>query len=71
VSSSLKTTIEKIRALEAEKKNLLVEIEGLNKMVDAKALAIENEVGALREEAKSLKILVNGPETIAPNMIKI
>jgi uncharacterized protein (UPF0335 family) len=31
MSSSLKTTIEKIKTLEAEKKNLLVEIEGLKK----------------------------------------
>ncbi len=71
MSSSLKTTIEKIRALEAEKKNLLVEIESLKKMADTKAAALENEVGALREEAKTLTILVNGPEAIAPNKIKI
>jgi hypothetical protein len=40
-------------------------------MVAAKAVTLENEVGALREEAKTLKILVNGPETTAPNKIKI
>ena len=68
---SLKTTIEKIKALEAEKKNLLVEIEGLKKMADVKAVALENEVGALREEAKALKILVNGPEMASPNKVKI
>lgn len=71
MSSSLKTTIEKIRALEVEKKNLLVEIEGLKKMVDAKAESLENEIGALREEAKALKVLVNGPETATLNKIKI
>ncbi len=71
MSSSLKTTIEKIRALETEKKNLLDEIEELKKIADAKAVALENEVGALREEAKTFKILVNGPEAAAPNKIKI
>ena len=40
-------------------------------MVDAKVVTLENEVGALWEEAKTFKILVNGPETIAPNKIKI
>ncbi len=57
---SLKTTIEKIRTLEVEKKNLLVEIEGLKKIADAKAMALENEVGSLREEIKSLRSLING-----------
>ena len=59
---SLKNTIEKIKNLETEKHNLLLEIEGLNKMADAKATALESEVGALRDEVKSLKILINGSE---------
>lgn len=71
MSSSLKTTIEKIRALEAEKKNLLAEIEGLRKMADAKAVALEHEVGLLRDEVKSLKVLVNGSEPNAQNKIQI
>ncbi len=68
--SSLKSTIDKIKALENEKKNLLVEIDGLKKMADAKAAALESEVVLLRDEAKSLKILV-GPEASAPNKIQI
>ena len=68
--SSLKSTIDKIKALENEKKNLLVEIEVLKKIADAKALALESEVGMLRDEVKSLKVLV-GPETGAPNKIQI
>ncbi|MGD0994140.1 MAG: hypothetical protein ABR909_01285 [Candidatus Bathyarchaeia archaeon] len=56
--SSLKDTIEKIKSLEAEKKNLLLEIEELKKMADAKATALESEIASLREEAKSLKILM-------------
>ncbi len=59
---SLKNTIEKIKNLEAEKKNLLLEIEGLKKMADAKAVALETEVGVLRDEVKSLKLLINEPE---------
>ena len=68
--SSLKNTIDKIKTLENEKKNLLVEIEGLKKMADAKAVALENEVGFLRDEVKSLKVIV-GPEASAPNKIQI
>jgi uncharacterized protein (UPF0335 family) len=56
--SSLKSTIERIKSLETEKKNLLVEIEGLKKIADAKAISLESEVGALRDEVKSLKTLV-------------
>ncbi len=59
---SLKSTIEKIRALEAEKKSLLAEIENLKKMADAKAKSLESEVGALRDEVKSLKQLVEQSE---------
>ena len=62
MSSSLKNTIEKIKTLESEKKNLLAEIEGLKKIADAKAVSLESEVGALRDEVKSLKTLV-GPES--------
>ncbi len=59
---SLKATVEKIKTLEAEKKSLLAEIESLKKMADVKAVALENEVGALRAEVKSLKVLMNLPE---------
>ena len=68
---SLKTTIEKIRTLEAEKKNLLVEIEGLKKIADSKAMALENEVNALREEVKSLRILVSGSESSSQNKTRV
>jgi hypothetical protein len=70
MSSSPKNTIEKIKTLEAEKKNLLVEIEGLKKIADAKAIALESEVGALRDELKSLKTLV-GLETIAQSKMQL
>jgi len=56
--SSLKDTIEKIKSLEAEKKNLLLEIEEIKKITDEKDNALESEIASLREEAKSLKILM-------------
>jgi len=70
---SLKTTIEKIKLLEAEKKRLLAEIESLKKMADAKANSLESEVGALRDEVKSLKQLVGQHEQTpqTPNKIQI
>jgi hypothetical protein len=69
--SSLKNTIDKIKNLEAEKKNLLLEIEALKKVADAKAVALESEVGLLRDEVKSLKILMNGSEPNIQNKIQI
>jgi hypothetical protein len=72
---SFKSTIEKIKSLETEKRNLLIEIEGLKKIADAKAVALETEVGALREEVKSIRILLNNPapkvEPVQTNKIKI
>ena len=63
---SLKNTIEKIKALEAEKRNLQMEIEALKKLADAKAATLESEVCSLRDEIKSLKILVSGNELPTP-----
>ena len=56
--SSLKNTIGKIKNLEAEKKNLLLEIEELKKMADVKAADLENEIASLREEIDLIKILM-------------
>jgi uncharacterized protein (UPF0335 family) len=60
--SSLKDTIEKIKNLENEKKNLLVEIAGLKKMAEVKVTTLESEVAALREEVKSVKVMIEGQE---------
>jgi uncharacterized protein (UPF0335 family) len=62
VMSSFKSTIERIRALESERKNLLLEIEELKKMADAKAKALESEINMLRDEVKSLRVLLSGEE---------
>ena len=66
---SLKNTIEKIKSLEAEKRNLLMEIEALKKIADAKAATLESEVNTLRDEIKSLKTLVSGTEPPTTNKI--
>jgi uncharacterized protein (UPF0335 family) len=60
--SSFKNTVERIRALEAERKNLLLEIEELKRMADAKAEALESEISMLRDEVKSLRTLLSGEE---------
>ena len=60
--SSFKSIVEKIRNLETERKNLMLEIEELKKMADSKAKALESEVGMLREEVRSLRLLLTGGE---------
>jgi uncharacterized protein (UPF0335 family) len=60
--SSFKSTIERIRALETERKNLLLEIEELKRMADAKAKALESEINMLRDDVKSLRLLLSGEE---------
>ena len=60
--SSITSTIERIKALETERKNLLLEIEELKKMADAKAKALESEINMLRDEVKSLRILLSGED---------
>jgi hypothetical protein len=60
--SSFKSVVERLRNLENERKNLLLEIEELKKMADSKAKALESEVGMLREEVKSLRVLLGAEE---------
>ena len=60
--SSIKNTVEQIRALEAERGNLLLEVEELKKMADAKAKALESEISMLRDEVKELRLLLSGEE---------
>jgi uncharacterized protein (UPF0335 family) len=62
VMSSFKSTVERIRALESERRNLLLEIEELKRMADAKAKALESEITMLRDEVKSLRLLLSGEE---------
>ncbi|MBS7632083.1 hypothetical protein KEJ15_00445 [Candidatus Bathyarchaeota archaeon] len=60
--SNFKSVVERIRNLETERKNLLLEIEELKKMADSKARALESEIGMLREEVKSLRVLLGAEE---------
>ena len=60
--SNFKTTVERIKTLENERRNLLIEIEELKRMADAKAKALESEISMLRDEVKSLRILLGGEE---------
>ena len=61
-SESFKDIIQKLRSLQAERKSLLLEIEELKKIAEAKATELENEVAALRDEVQSLKILISGSD---------
>jgi predicted nucleic acid-binding Zn-ribbon protein len=61
--SSLRNVVERLKGLETERKNLLLEIEELKKMADSKAKALESEVSMLREEVKSLRVLLGAEET--------
>jgi regulator of replication initiation timing len=60
--TTFKNVIEKIKSLETERGSLLLEIEELKKMADSKANALENEVSMLREEVKSLRLLLGTGE---------
>jgi hypothetical protein len=40
----------------------LLEIEELKRMADAKAKALESEINMLRDEVKSLRVLLSGEE---------
>jgi len=63
VMSNFKGVTEKIRSLENERRNLMLEIEELKKMADSKAKALESEVSMLREEVRSLRLILGGTET--------
>jgi regulator of replication initiation timing len=64
--SSFKNVVDKLKSLENERRNLLLEIEELKKMADSKAKALENEVSMLREEVKSLRVLLGAGEPELP-----
>ena len=61
--NDLKSTAEKIKSLETDRRNLLLEIEELKKMADSKAKALESEVNMLREEVRSLRMILGGSES--------
>jgi len=56
---TLKNLREKIENLESEKTKLLEEVETLRREAEGKAVALECEVAVLREEAESLKKMLD------------
>jgi seryl-tRNA synthetase len=60
--SNFKSVIERLRTLENERKNLLLEIDELRKMADSRAEALQSEVSMLKEEVKSLRVLLGADE---------
>jgi hypothetical protein len=60
--NSFKSVAERIRQLENDRRNLLLEMEELKKMADSKAKALESEVGMLREEVRSLRMILSPSE---------
>jgi hypothetical protein len=56
---TLKILREKIEQLESEKADLIAEVERLRKEAEGKAVALECEVAVLREEAESLKKMLD------------
>jgi uncharacterized protein YlxW (UPF0749 family) len=61
--NNFRNIVEKLKTLETERNNLLLEIDELKKMADSKARALESEVSMLREEVKSLRMLLGTEET--------
>jgi len=59
---TLKNLRGKIKTLETERANLMVEIEKLKKMAESKVGALEGEVNMLREEVQSLRDLLGYTE---------
>ncbi|MEM2911079.1 MAG: hypothetical protein QW146_01065 [Candidatus Bathyarchaeia archaeon] len=59
---TLKNLREKIKTLETERANLMIEIEKLRKAAESKVNALESEVNMLREEVKSLRELLGYSE---------
>jgi len=69
-TASFRSTIEKIEDLEAEKENLISQIDELKKTADAKAATLESEVNALRDEMNKRKSLMGVPEAGVDSELK-
>jgi hypothetical protein len=52
----IRDNVERIRILELEKKRLLLEIQKLEKVADAKTAKLENEILLLKEQVISMKV---------------
>jgi chromosome segregation ATPase len=59
---TLKNLHEKIKTLETERSNLMIEIDKLKKVAESRVDALESEVTMLRDEVKSLRELLGYSE---------
>lgn len=59
---TLKNLREKIKTLETERANLMLEIDNLRKVAESRVNALDSEVSMLREEVKSLRDLLGYSE---------
>ena len=59
---TLRNLCEKIKTLETERANLMIEIEKLKKIADSKLNTLESEVNTLREQVKALTDLLDYTE---------
>ena len=55
---TLKILHERIKTLETERANLMIEIDKLRKVAESRATALESEVSMLKEEVQSLRELL-------------
>lgn len=59
---TLRNLRDKIKTLETERANLMIEIEKLRGIAESRVNALESEVGTLRDEVKSLRDLLGYSE---------
>jgi len=59
---TLRDLCEKIKTLETERANLMIEVEKLKKIADSKLNTLESEVNTLREQVKALADLLDYAE---------
>jgi uncharacterized protein YaaN involved in tellurite resistance len=62
LTSTLENVAKKIRSLEDERRNLMLEIEELKKIAESRTKALETEIGMLREQVRALRMLVGAGE---------
>lgn len=59
---TLKNLRDRIKTLETERSDLMIEIDRLRKVAESRVAALENEVSAMREEVSSLRELLGHSE---------
>jgi hypothetical protein len=59
---TLRDLCERIKTLETERVNLMIEVEKLKKIADSKLNTLESEVNTLREQVKALADLLDYAE---------